>query len=184
MFFKQKFKIFFDNGKIEEVDDLLEYIGYKYGAVENFYSRMKFSVKVKKESFWYANSSLCSQYDWVVQDFYLYTSNNVMISPDLFRNEYKKYRRERNYYIIYRNKGYTKKQWEHKRFRKGYTTTYTRDFDNFTARRAAASVVKEEGEPEFRGKRRHLPDVWEEKMSRRSLSWKECTKRKRQYKGS
>lgn len=181
MFFKQTFKIFHDNGNIIETDDLLAFIGIKFGAVETFYNKMKFSIPIKKENFW------CERYQyssWLDEDFYLFTSNNVMISPELFKNEYKKYRSENNKGIYYRNKFYTYKQWDHFHFTKGYTCTYTRYFYNFQERKAAATVVKEDGEPEFRGKRRNLPEPWDEKMSRRSLSWKECTKRKRQYKGS
>lgn len=50
--------------------------------------------------------------------------------------------------------------------------------------RAAAGVVKEEGEPEFRGRRRNVPNAWDDIKVSNHRSWKECTKRRKQYKGS
>lgn len=51
-------------------------------------------------------------------------------------------------------------------------------------RRACAGVVKEEGEPEFRGRRRNVPNTWDDVCKNYYRSWKECTKRRKQYKGS
>lgn len=50
--------------------------------------------------------------------------------------------------------------------------------------RAVQSRVPEEGEPEFRGKHRelHVSLWWDEEKPRfNSRSWKDCTKRKQQY---
>ncbi|QOI71059.1 hypothetical protein pEaSNUABM50_00119 [Erwinia phage pEa_SNUABM_50] len=180
MFFKQKFKICYDNGNFVEVDDLLGYIGYTYGAAEAFYQRMKFTVKIDKSSFWsYSHSSMND----LVQTFYLFTENNIMISPELFKGEYLKYRNLETQ-IWHRNRLYSMKQWRHFNYRRSHTTTYDRRMETIAERRAIAGVVKEEGEPEFRGRRRCIPNPWDDIMARRSLSWKDCTKRKRQYKGS
>ncbi|SOK58391.1 hypothetical protein [Yersinia phage fHe-Yen9-04] len=180
MFFNQKFKIFYDNGNVVEVDDLLEYIGNAYGAAETFYLRMKFTIKVDKSSFW---SSLCFNENWHVKDLFLYTENNIMISPELFKGEYLKHRTD-YMNIWYRNRKYSMMQWRHFHFKRGHTSTYERKMETIAERRAIAGVVKEEGEPEFRGRRRCIPHPWDDIMARRSLSWKDCTKRKRQHKGS
>lgn len=50
--------------------------------------------------------------------------------------------------------------------------------------RACSGVLKEEGEPEFRGRRRNVPNTWDDICKNYHRSWKECTKRRKQYKGS
>lgn len=50
--------------------------------------------------------------------------------------------------------------------------------------RATCSVLKEEGEPEFRGRRRNVPSAWDDIGISWSRSWKKQSKRKKQYKGS
>lgn len=50
--------------------------------------------------------------------------------------------------------------------------------------RAVAGVVKEDGEPEFRGNRRNVPNTWDDFCKSYYRSWKQCTKRRKQYKGS
>lgn len=51
-------------------------------------------------------------------------------------------------------------------------------------RRAACAVLKEEGEPEFRGRRRNVPNAWDDIHLPFTRSWKKQSKRKKQYKGS
>lgn len=181
MFFDQTFKIFFDNGTVVETDDLLSWIANSYrGGVDVFYYRMKWVCKYEKESFWqygYYNKWDTSFYG---ETFYLYTKNNVMVSPELFRSEYKSEN----------NRGYWKRiekrnrEWLNRPWMRGHSTTYDRKMETIAERRAVAGVLKEEGEPEFRGRRRNIPNPWDDIMARRSLSWKDCTKRKRQHKGS
>ncbi len=181
MFFDQTFKIFFDDGNVVETDNLLSWIKTNFeGTVEIFYYRMKWVCKYEKEPFWqhgYYNKWDISFYS---NTFYLYTKNNVMVSPELFKNEYKS-RSNRDFWdrIEKRNR-----EWLYRPWRKSHSTTYDRKMETIAERRAVAGVVKEEGEPEFRGKRRNIPNPWDDIMARRSLSWKDCTKRKRQHKGS
>lgn len=170
MFFNQTFKIFFDNGNVIETNNLLAEVS-KMGA-DRFYYRMKWICNYEKQNF-LSSYSFFKEWDFYYQNFYLYTSNNVMISPELFRSEYK---------VLIRNSYNTKKS--RRQYSKKHTTTYDRKMKTIQQRRDAVAVLKEEGEPEFRGKRRKLPDPWDEYVQRRSLSWKNCTKRKRQYKGS
>ena len=106
-----------------------------------------------------------------------------MVSPDLLLAEYnKKY-----------NEGRKQICWNRLYWTRPMTTAgnkHTRTVDkrprNQQARRMAAGVVKEEGEPPFRGARsqKELRTLWDEVQVRRSCSWKNCTKRKKQYKGS
>lgn len=181
MFFNQTFKIFFDDGNVVETDDILSWINKNFqGGVDAFYYRMKWVCQYEKEPFWkygYYNK-------WDVQyyskTFYLYTKNNVMVSPELFRSEYKS---KNNSDFWNRVEKYNRK-WLYRQHRKSHATTYDRRMETIAERRAVAGVLKEEGEPEFRGSRRNLPDPWDDIVARRSLSWKDCTKRKRQYKGS
>lgn len=51
-------------------------------------------------------------------------------------------------------------------------------------RKAVKAVLKDEGEPEFRGRRRNIPNKWDDYWLYYDRSWKSQTKRKRQYKGS
>lgn len=50
--------------------------------------------------------------------------------------------------------------------------------------RAICAVLKEYGEPEFRGRRRNVPNAWDDVGISWSRSWKKQSKRKKQYKGS
>ncbi len=185
MFFKQKFKIFFDDGNVVETDDLLSWIsGNFFGGVQEFYYRMKWNCNYERAFgrwTYYHNTD-------VAKTFYLYTSNNVMISPELFKDEYfAEDRRELERAGVdywYMKRGQTELQYWSGRGRKSYTTTAYRKMKTIAERRAISAVEKEEGEPEFRGARRSIPDPWDEIVTRRSLSWKDCTKRKRQHKGS
>lgn len=179
MFFKQKFEIKFDGGHIVYVDNLLDYIeeNFKYNSGV-FYYRMRFDFKAEKYWDYYSHNYDRQRYACIAQNFYLYTEKGVMVSPELFRDEYHKHKDK-----IWEN---AYKSRLHRHFKKGHSTTYDRYMHCVPARRAACAVLKEEGEPEFRGARRasSLPDPWDEYGSRRSLSWKDCTKRKRQHKGS
>jgi hypothetical protein len=103
-----------------------------------------------------------------------------MVSPELFKHEYQSTNNHAHQKYIDAYHRY----WRNRQWRKSHTTTYDRKMETIAERRAVAAVVKEEGEPEFRGRRRNLPNPWDDIMARRSLSWKDCTKRKRQHKGS
>ncbi len=73
------------------------------------------------------------------------------------------------------------------RFSTGYKrrgSSIYRSIRTTQERRACSGVVKEEGEPEFRGRRRHVPNAWDDICKNYYRSWKECTKRRKQYKGS
>jgi len=181
MFFKQTFKIFFDDGTVVETDNILSWIeNFFPGGVEAFYYRMKWLCKYDKKPLWYYSRANQNEY---YKTFHLYTKNNLMISPELFRGEFIKYK-EDNLRIWKGKHYYSRKQWRHNHCRKPHSTTYDRRMETFAERRAIAGVVKEEGEPEFRGRRRNVPQPWDDIIARRSLSWKDCTKRKRQHKGS
>ena len=181
MFFDQTFKIYFDNGNVVETDDLIGWIRNTYKlSADIFYYRMKWLTKYDKAPFWqygyynkWDNTFFCEM-------FYLYTKNNVMVSPELFKHEYMSSNNRAHWkYVEEYNRRWKSRQW-----RKSHSTSYARHMETIAERRAAAGVVKEEGEPEFRGKRRNLPEPWDDIHAQRSLSWKDCTKRKRQYKGS
>jgi|SRR6478609_3199275 len=187
MFFDQTFVIYHDSGKTEIVDDLYTYV-YTSGGIQNFHSRMKFNLGPYKK----ADDSMYGYRSWwysrPISDnhigFYLYTESGLMISPDLLFAEYnKKYNEGRNWYI-YRSRYY----WTRPMTTAGNKHTTRRDKRplNQQARRMAAGVVKEDGEPPFRGARSHkeLRTHWDDISVRRSCSWKNCTKRKKQYKGS
>lgn len=185
MFFKQKFKIFFDDGKVIETDDLLGWIRVNFhGSVQDFYYSMKWLCKYERE---FARWSYYRNTD-LTKTFFLYTKNNVMISPELFKNEYfaegRKELEKAGVSCWYMRRGQTYLQYRSRHGRKSHSTTYDRRMETIAERRAIAGVIKEEGEPEFRGRRRCIPNPWDDIMARRSLSWKDCTKRKRQHKGS
>lgn len=171
MFFDQTFKIYFDDGRFVETSDLLGWLRTYPGGAERFYYRMKWLCKYDRPKWGYFSYS--PRYDLDYLEFYLYTSNGLMISPDLFKGEYF---------------SHAMKSWRYGgpfwRYRHGHSTTYNRKMETMAERRAVAAVLKEEGEPEFRGRRRNLPNPWDDIHARRSLSWKDCTKRKRQHKGS
>jgi len=180
MFFKQKFKIFFDDGKVVETDNLLVWIRANFnGGVEEFYYRMKWLCKYEKSSFW--NSSYFNRFNsnMMYSYFYLYTENNIMISPELFKGEYHSFHQPSYCFRYPFNLA-----WRCRHSSKSHSTTYDRRMETMAERRAIAGVVKEDGEPEFRGRRRNVPQPWDDIIARRSLSWKDCTKRKRQHKGS
>ena len=184
MFFKQKFKIFFDDGQYFETENLLVWIYNHFRGAQEFYYRMKWNCKYERA---FGRWTYYHDTD-VTKTFYLYTKNNVMVSPELFKDEYFAHeRRELNKAGVdcwYGKRGQTRMQYYSRHSRKRHTTTYDRKMETIAERRAIAGVIKEEGEPEFRGRRRCIPNPWDDIMARRSLSWKDCTKRKRQHKGS
>lgn len=178
MFFDQTFKIYFDDGRFVETNDLLGWLRTYPGGAEKFYYRMKWLCKYDRPTWWYY--SYHKRYDLDCLEFYLYTSNGLMVSPDLFKGEYFSHQ-----YRPYKSwRDYINHRMYNRQWRKSHSTTYDRKMETMAERRAVAAVLKEEGEPEFRGRRRNLPNPWDDIMARRSLSWKDCTKRKRQHKGS
>lgn len=178
MFFDQTFKIYFDDGRFVETNNLLGWLRTYPGGAEKFYYRMKWLCKYDRPKWGYFSYS--SRYDLDYLEFYLYTSNGLMVSPDLFKGEYFSHQ-----YRPYKNwRDYINHRMYNRQWRKSHSTTYDRKMETMAERRAVAAVLKEEGEPEFRGRRRNLPNPWDDIHARRSLSWKDCTKRKRQHKGS
>lgn len=183
MFFEQKFKIFHDNGNIEFVDNLFEYL--QNYDITTFYYKMKFSLKSENKPFvnhrgykdyWY------NQNKFEIRSFYLYTENNIMISPDLLMNEYNSlYKELFEYRNDLRNKVLT-----HKYSKRRHTSRQLKQVTTLHNLRNISSVLKDEGEPEFRSKHKVYMPYWFDDLppSRRSTSWKVSTKRKRQYKGS
>lgn len=177
MFLEQTFTIYHDNGKVDIVEDMWEYV-WAFGGINRFYGSMKFNLGV------YNQKKMVRYGSWFDPrifehdtGFFMYTSTGKMVSPDLFLGEWKNFESYK-YKILYpNNRKY--RQWRH-----SHSTTYDRKMETIAERRAVAGVLKAEGEPEFRGKRRNLPEPWDDIMARRSLSWKDCTKRKRQHKGS
>lgn len=189
MFFDQTFVIYHDSGKTEIVDDLYTYIR-QTGDIRRFHSFMKYNLGPYKKTdeyygttcWWYSRPIECNHVG-----FYVYTQSGLLVSPDLLFAEYsKKYSEGRNWYF-HGGRHYLK-YWTRPMTTAGNKHTYTKDKrpQNQQARRMAAGVVKDEGEPEFRGSRRTaaLKTHWDEVCVRRSCSWKNCTKRKKQYKGS
>lgn len=184
MFFEQTFVIYHDSGKTEIVDDLYTHIK-TLGGIREFHCRMKFSIGKFKNassgfygyaSWWYAANVPMNHVG-----FYLFTERGLMVSPDLLFSEYnKKYETWRDTWWDRRKNRWMTTSGNH------HTTNRFKRPHNQQARRIAAGVVKEDGEPEFRGCRTHkaLRTYWDEICGRQSCSWKNCTKRKRQHKGS
>lgn len=182
MFFEQKFKILHDNGKIEFVDNLFEYM-IKYGY-SNFYYEMKFSIKPedKPSVNWNGYSDYWYKTYKHTRSFYVYTENNIMISPDLLLAEYNSL--YEHLFKIRVQKENTKRK--HK-CRKSHTSRRYKKLNTLPNMRNTCLVLKDEGEPEFRSKLKgEYMSIWMDDAppSRRSTSWKVSTKRKRQYKGS
>ena len=177
MFLEQTFTIYHDNGNVDIVEDMWEYV-WAFGGINRFYGSMKFNLGVYKEKkqvrygSWFEPRAF--EHD---TGFFMYTSTGKMVSPDLFLGEWKKY--ESYQYRTRYPKGRRVYSWG-----KSHTTRNLKGVHTTPARRAACAVLKEEGEPEFRGTRRSLPNSWDDMFSRASCSWKDCTKRKRQHKGS
>lgn len=178
MFFNQKYIIYWDNGNVEFVDDLYSHIRPRF---DDFYAQMKFSLKVDKpiNNFYYFSPYRSFKtIGGAMHDngFYLYNENLVMISPDLLYSEYTKI--SSNHVSEYM------KRLRKRQHSTSHTTSFYKKMHTLPARRAACAVQKSEGEPEFRACRRKLPNPWDEYMSKKSCSWKNSTKRKKQYKGS
>lgn len=183
MFFEQTFVIYHDSGETIIVDDLCKYIS-DHGGIINFHSRMKFNLgSYQKNKFygysgWYTSSPISDNH----YGFYLCNERGLMISPDLLYAEYQKIN-------AYNNSLYYKRRYLSRRMNTAgnrHTTRHDKRPKNQQARRIAAGVVTEEGEPPFRGARSHkiIRTHWDDINVRTSCSWKNCTKRKRQYKGS
>lgn len=186
MFFDQKFVIYHDSGKTEIVEDLITYI--RAVGYPRFHASMKFNVGEYKKCrdlygtpAWYdaysrGRSNYCDNHT----GFFLCTEKGLMISPDLLVGEYER---------MYNGKSMRERHRERMWSLQGKTSHTTSRYKHPTthqARRKAAGVVSSEGEPEFRGRRStsNLHTHWDDINVRRSCSWKNCTKRKQQYKGS
>lgn len=180
MFLQQTFVIYHDNGKVEFIEDMWSYV-WNFGGINRFYGSMKFNISAynKKKSQSYGSYfSPSFEHD---SGFFLCTESGKMVSPDLFLSSWKEYSTW-HYNKHYYNKR-TQRSWRY-----SHTTAYNKSVHTIPAKRAACAVLKEEGEPPFRGARTKgsLPDNWDDLYSRKSCSWKDCTtrKRKHQYKGS
>lgn len=178
MFIEQKFVIYHDNGKVEFIDDMYSYV-WKFGGINRFYGSMKFNLGAFKEK---KSQQYGSWFDKSFEHdhgFYLFV-NGKMVSPDLFIGEWNAYQ------PYYWSKQPRTRRYYGRCWRYSHTTRNRKKVCTIPAKRAACGVVKEEGEPPFRGKRSkgYMPDYWDDLFSRASCSWKNCTKRKRQYKGN
>lgn len=172
MFFDQTFTIIHNNGNVEFVEDLYQYAN-QYNP-QRFYLHIQFHMTVERERelhYYGPSYGFCNS-----DGFFLYSCNGKMISPDFFLTEY----------LTVREK-YWKNGWGTRRSKPARHTTrrYKRPSTQ-SARKAACGVVKEDGEPEFRGARKHsqLRTYWDDMNVRSSCGWKTSTKRKHQYKGS
>lgn len=173
MFFDQVFTIVHNSGKVEFVEDLYQYADNMF--VNRFYMNMQYHEKVEKNPLRY-----CGAYEYCTSEgFFLYSQNGVMISPELFMEEYLNARAE--YWNKHYNSRKMKRQW-----RNTHTIGRYKKPKTLAAKRAACAVVKEEGEPEFRCARQNssLSTFWDDIHVRSSCGWKTSTKRKRQFKGS
>lgn len=177
MFLKQSFVIYHDNGKIEFIDNLYSYV-WKFGGLNRFYGAMKFNVGEYKKKVSQSYGSYFSPSFEHDIGFYLTTDNGKLVSPDLFLSAFREVESKR-WVEYYKNRKGPQQSPSH-------TTRNRKKVCTIPAKRAACGVLKEEGEPEFRGKRSkgYMPDYWDDYFARASCSWKNCTKRKRQYKGS
>ena len=181
MFFEQKFVLYSDGGEVIFVDDLLSFIA-KFGGGTKFIEHMKFNIheyeKVRSDIGYIPWNSRWN----AVAKFFVCTEDGMMISPDLMYGEYSKY-----WYNAWDERtALRNKRYRHVRGNnKSHTYTTYKRMGTHPARRSAAGVVKDDGEPTFRGKRNlhYLPTYWDDIKTRRSCSWKN-TKRKNQYKGS
>lgn len=183
MFFEQQFVVYHDDGKVEFIDDLYAYISRK-GSIETFVSNMKYNISEFQER-------RQAQYGWYTRDwytgwdckFFICTASGLMVSPDLIYGEYTNI-----YYHGWIERIETRRKVLSHKHGQNQRHSYTRykKLQTHPARRAAAGVVLEDGEPEFRGKRKakSIPTYWDDIRTRRSCSWKNSTKRKNQYKGS
>lgn len=181
MFFEQKFVLYRDDGQVFFVDDLVGFIS-NFGGSAKFIDHMKFNVGEYKKA--RKQIGYISQTWWVGETakFFVCTEDGMMISPDLLYGEYSKY-----WYDAW-GKRIEKRELQRRHIRgnnKRHTYTTYKRMGTHPARRAAAGVVTEDGEPEFRGKRglHSISTFWDDIKVRRSCSWKN-TKRKKQYKGS
>ena len=185
MFFDQTFTLYHDSGKVEIIDNLLEYIA-EHDGIDRFHSKMKFDLaefnKKNRETFW-KNRFYYEMYPEKFVGYYLCTEKGLLVSPDLLMGEYmilyNEYREHK------RNARDT--EWRHKRsyMYKHNHSRYKRPKTQ-QERRMACAVLKDEGEPDIRGRRkmRSLPSYWDDIRTRHSTGWKYSTKRKHQYKGS
>lgn len=181
MFFEQTFVLYHDSGKVEITDNLLGTINRMQG-VDRFHSQMKFNLGEFNER----NRSHYWSYGWADCNhvgFYLCTLDGLMISPDLLYGEYEvvwnSFWENRN---KIRNDHFKhNRSWKFKHSSTRYKHPLTQQ-----ARRMACAVNKDEGEPEFRGKRKKtsLMTYWDDVKTRHSTGWKYSTKRRKQYKGS
>jgi len=178
MFLEQEFVIYHDNGEVDFINDMYTYV-WNFGGVNRFYGSMKFNLGAyntkKSQHFGSWFNPKAFEHD---TGFFLFV-NGKMVSPDLFIGEWHIY--EKYVWSKRRSYSYTRRQ-----YKPSHNTRNLKRIQNTPARRAACSVLKDEGEPPFRGARTkgNLPNFWDDVYSRASCSWKNCTKRKRQYKGS
>lgn len=75
------------------------------------------------------------------------------------------------------------RRWNRSHHKRKNSRTY-RAMKTTSELRQVHAVLKDEGEPEFRGNRRNLPCKWDDYWIYYQRSWKTQSKRKRQYKGS
>lgn len=183
MFFDQIFTLRFLDGRVMIIEDLFQY--FRTNSVDFFYEHMKFDLSVDKRnlnlSYSKYNTDKFKYYGNVYSEcrFYMYTEKGLMVSPDLFRGEYIKAREEQ--YVAY----YERCRRNISHGKASHNTRISKRMKTTQELRATVNVITEEGEPQFRSKRRKrlLPNAWDDRFSRKSCTWKH-TKRKKQYKGS
>ncbi len=187
MFFEQTFTIYHDNGNVEFIENLMSYISNK-GGIDIFHARMKYNLvefHKRKANNYYRTGYYSCDY-WHIDNhvgYYVCTESGLMVSPDIVYGEYMKIYRAYWYerYNKRANHFAHNRSWRYSHNGRKYKRPQTHN-----ARRAACSVLKDEGEPEFRGSRKmmSIPTNWDDIKSRYSTGWKYSTKRKHQYKGN
>lgn len=182
------FTVVYWTGKVEFVEDLNKFAA-RYGY-HSFWHRvgedaaLRFYQHNWEESRRYLETA---HIDGCFRDlsfsFYILDSMNRIMNKDAIAN----YVPSLSSYLEYQSQRYSHHRWLYRRGtgtgrgkqRNYRETTLCRNV------RYVASRVAEEGEPEFRGKQReiHISLWWDEEKPRfNSRSWKDCTKRKQQYK--
>lgn len=172
MFIEQEFVVRFVDGRTVLVDNIRDYI-YSVGS-NYFFAHMIFHIPSKTKKVFCPFSSYWGCV-FHTNKFYVYTENNMMVSPDLLIGELTKFERE-----LYMNRKRRVRV-----YRPHHTHRVHKKMQTQQELRATKSVLLEEGEPAFRSKRtkRYLPSSWDDLIGRRSSGWKQ-NKRKKQYKGS
>lgn len=172
-----KYTLFFDSGKVLYVDNIYRFICQYDICLFAVDMRFSSDVNIPVLNYYYNTRK-----ERVVDRFYVYNENGVMISPELMYTEVvKEYNKERP--VWWHGKlHYNAYNWFRYRRRKSHTNRRYKTPKTQQERRKNHPVL-EDGEPPIRAKRSpsNLRTHWDDVHQRHSCSWK-STKRKHQYK--